>query len=566
MAVVIASDLRQGHGRRAPAARRLVQARAPRPHDDRRAQRRRQDDAAADARGGDVDRRRRARARQGHARRAARPAPAARARPQPARLRPVRLRASSSSSRPSCARSSRRWPTATTKAIDRYADVYAPLRGRRRLRLARPRARYVHGLGFARRRPRPPAARRSPAASSRAPRWPGRSPPSPTCCCSTSRRTTSTSSRWSGSSRRWSASTRRSCSSPTTAGSWRRWAPACSSSRPAARASSRAPGTRGARSRPRASSRSARRSSSSRPRSSAWSASSSASATRRPRRRQAQSRVKKLDKIERIERDPRDGRALGFEFKKPERSGRVIFELEDGRLRGRATRRESCSTDAELWLERGEHVSLVGPNGTGKTTLIEALAGERELDGGRLRSGHNVKIGYLSQHDEELEGGSARTVLEACVKRTGLHARTQARALLGRFLFSGEEADKPLDGLSGGERKRLALAILVQSGANVLILDEPTNHLDLESREALEDALRGVPGLAAARHPRPRAARRGRHAHGRDRGLRRCAPTSAAGPSTRACARSARPRARTRRARRRTRRAAATPARLTPPG
>jgi ATP-binding cassette subfamily F protein 3 len=206
--------------------------------------------------------------------------------------------------------------------------------------------------------------------------------------------------------------------------------------------------------------------------------------------RQAQDRLKKLNKIERIERDPRDGRALEFAFKKPERSGRVIFELEDGRLEvpGRV-----LLADAELWLERGEHVSLVGPNGTGKTTLIQALVGERALDGGKLRSGHNVKVGYLSQHAEELEGGGARTALEAAVKRTGLPPN-QARALLGRFLFSGEEADKPLDGLSGGERRRLSLAILVQSGSNVLILDEPTNHLDLESREALEDALQSFPG------------------------------------------------------------------------
>src|SRR5215213_11193652 len=209
--------------------------------------------------------------------------------------------------------------------------------------------------------------------------------------------------------------------------------------------------------------------------------------------RQAQSRVKKLDKIERITRDPKDGRALAFEFKKPERSGRVIFELEDGRLEVGSHPPKVLLDGAELWLERGEHVSLVGPNGTGKTTLIQALVGARPLEGGRLRSGHNVKVGYLSQHAEELEAGGARTVLEACQKRTGL-SPNQARALLGRFLFSGDEAEKPLDGLSGGERRRLSLAILVSSGANVLILDEPTNHLDLESREALEDALRSFPG------------------------------------------------------------------------
>jgi ATP-binding cassette subfamily F protein 3 len=211
--------------------------------------------------------------------------------------------------------------------------------------------------------------------------------------------------------------------------------------------------------------------------------------------RQAQSRVKALNKIERIDRDPRDTRELGFQFAKPERTGRVIFELEDGRLEvGEGARRKLLLEDAEIWLERGEHVSLVGPNGTGKTTLIEALAGRRPLDGGKLRTGHNLKVGYLSQHDSELEGlGNARTVAEAAVKRTGL-TPNQARSLLGRFLFSGEDAEKPLDGLSGGERKRLALAILLSQGANVLILDEPTNHLDLESREALEDALKGFEG------------------------------------------------------------------------
>jgi ATP-binding cassette subfamily F protein 3 len=209
--------------------------------------------------------------------------------------------------------------------------------------------------------------------------------------------------------------------------------------------------------------------------------------------RQAQSRVKKLDKIERITRDPKDGRALAFSFKPPERSGRVIFELEDARVEVGSHPPRVLLDDAELWLERGEHVSLVGPNGTGKTTLLEALVGARELDGGKLRSGHNVKLGYLSQHTEELSAGGARTALEAATKRTGLPPN-QARALLGRFLFSGEEAEKPLDGLSGGERRRLSLAILVASGANVLILDEPTNHLDLESREALEDALRSFQG------------------------------------------------------------------------
>jgi ATP-binding cassette, subfamily F, member 3 len=206
------------------------------------------------------------------------------------------------------------------------------------------------------------------------------------------------------------------------------------------------------------------------------------------RARQAQSRAKRLDKTTRIERDPRDGKSLGFNFAAPQRSGRVVLELEKASLSAGA---KPLLHDAELWLERGEHVSLVGPNGSGKTTLIDTLAGRRELERGKLRRGHNAEIGYLSQHAEEL--GSQGTVLEAAQRATGL-TPNKARALLGRFLFSGEEAEKPLAGLSGGERRRLSLAILVQSGANLLILDEPTNHLDVESREALEDALRSFPG------------------------------------------------------------------------
>ena len=203
------------------------------------------------------------------------------------------------------------------------------------------------------------------------------------------------------------------------------------------------------------------------------------------RARQAQSRAKKLQKIDRVSRDASDGAALAFAFKPPERSGRVVFELTDGEVEIAG---KTLVENAELWLERGEHVSLVGPNGSGKTTLIETLAGRRELASGKLSTGHNVKIGYLSQHADELSTGTARTVVEAAQHATKL-TPGKARALLGRFLFSGEDAEKPLDGLSGGERRRLSLAILVQSGANVLILDEPTNHLDLESREALEQAL-----------------------------------------------------------------------------
>ncbi len=206
------------------------------------------------------------------------------------------------------------------------------------------------------------------------------------------------------------------------------------------------------------------------------------------RARQAQARVKKLDRIERVEGPGAAARTLEFGFKAPERSGRVVFELEHATISAGEKR---LLTDAEMWLERGEHVSLVGRNGSGKTTLLDVLTGRREPAEGRLRRGHNVQIGLLSQHADEL--GESGTVLDAAQRATKL-TPNKARALLGGFLFSGEEAEKPLAGLSGGERRRLALAILVHSGANVLVLDEPTNHLDVDSREALEDALRAFAG------------------------------------------------------------------------
>jgi ATP-binding cassette, subfamily F, member 3 len=206
------------------------------------------------------------------------------------------------------------------------------------------------------------------------------------------------------------------------------------------------------------------------------------------RARQAQARVKKLAKIERLERDPRAGRAAGFQFEQATRSGRVALELEAPQVSaGERTLLEDC----ELWLERGEHVTVVGPNGAGKTTLIETLAGRRPLVEGKLRRGHNVELGFLSQHAEEI--GGEGTALEVAQRATGL-TPNKARAVLGRFLFSGDDAEKEVAVLSGGELRRLSLAILVTSGANVLILDEPTNHLDVESREALEDALRAFDG------------------------------------------------------------------------
>jgi ATP-binding cassette subfamily F protein 3 len=201
--------------------------------------------------------------------------------------------------------------------------------------------------------------------------------------------------------------------------------------------------------------------------------------------RQAQSRVKQIERIkqEAVTRDPRDERVMRFSFPQPERAGRVVLKMEGARIEvpGR-----TLLEHAGLLVERGEHVVVVGPNGAGKTTLIETLAGLREPAAGKVAQGHRVEVGYLSQHAESAAGEG--TVLEAAQRETGLTGQ-KVRDLLGGFLFSGTDVDKRLSDISGGEQRRLSLAILVASGANVLILDEPTNHLDIESREALEDAL-----------------------------------------------------------------------------
>ena len=177
-------------------------------------------------------------------------------------------------------------------------------------------------------------------------------------------------------------------------------------------------------------------------------------------------------------------RGLGFEFLKPARSGRTVVEADGLEV---AIGDRVLLHDATFALERGEHVALVGPNGSGKTTLLERL-----VRGEGFRIGHGVQIGYFSQ--QELELDTRGSVLQCVQSMTGL-SRPDAQSLLGRFLFSGWDAhEKQVSVLSGGERRRLALAVTVASGANFLVLDEPTNHLDLESREALEGALDAFPG------------------------------------------------------------------------
>ena len=213
--------------------------------------------------------------------------------------------------------------------------------------------------------------------------------------------------------------------------------------------------------------------------------------------RQAQAKLTHIGRLEEersgqadtLDRLTTRNRSMGFDFLKPARSGRTVVEASG--LAVKAGDKELLD-DVDFALERAEHVALVGPNGSGKTTLLETMLGRRDRAAGSLRLGHGVEPAYFSQQETELD--ERGTVLDCVQSMTGL-PRQPAQSLLGRFLFSGwEEQSKPVTVLSGGERRRLALAAVVASGANFLVLDEPTNHLDLESREALEAALEAFPG------------------------------------------------------------------------
>ena len=213
----------------------------------------------------------------------------------------------------------------------------------------------------------------------------------------------------------------------------------------------------------------------------------------------AQSLIKKLDKLERIEVDAAENMQIRFRFPPAPRSGKVIFE---------AKTLKKCFDDLTVFegldfiMARQEKVALVGKNGAGKTTLTRMLLEQESCTAGELTVGHNVDIGYYAQNQtDELNGNL--TVMETLEEVAVGDVRKQLRGLLGSFLFSGEDVDKKVKVLSGGEKARLALCKLLLHPYNVLILDEPTNHLDLKSKSVLKEALQRFDGsLVVVSHDR----------------------------------------------------------------
>ena len=200
---------------------------------------------------------------------------------------------------------------------------------------------------------------------------------------------------------------------------------------------------------------------------------------------QAKSREKQLDKIERLEAPTTDNRRMAFRFPPPEPSGREVLTLRNVQ---KAFGDKVLFNKLDADLERKQRVFLLGANGTGKTTLLRLILGLEPPDGGEIRQGHNVSIGYFSQNQLETLDPNI-TVLDTLQITCPLMSNTELRTLLGRFLFSGDQVFKPASVLSGGEKSKLALAKLMLSGPNTLLLDEPTNHMDIPSKDVMADAL-----------------------------------------------------------------------------
>ena len=207
--------------------------------------------------------------------------------------------------------------------------------------------------------------------------------------------------------------------------------------------------------------------------------------------RQVQSRVKTLEKLERVQVPSRSELAARFAFPEPPRSSRVVAELTDATV-GYPDGDGPVVSGATLAVERGQTVALVGPNGAGKTTLLKLILGELSPTAGGVRIGANVRVAAFGQHQADELDGTKRAIE---VFSAGIDpGRRNLRTVLGAFGFRGDDADRRVAELSGGERTRLALARLMVEPVNLLVLDEPTNHLDLPSCDILEDALGAYPG------------------------------------------------------------------------
>lgn len=203
----------------------------------------------------------------------------------------------------------------------------------------------------------------------------------------------------------------------------------------------------------------------------------------------AQSLIKKLDKIDRIEVDEDDNSVMNISFPVSVTPGRVVVEVEH------VTKKYGDKTvlkDISLLVERGSKIAFVGQNGQGKSTLIKAITNDIDYQG-TIKLGHNVQLGYFAQNQAEYLDGEI-TLLETMVNAATDSNRSKVRDMLGAFLFRGDEVEKKVKVLSGGERNRLALCKLLLQPINVLVMDEPTNHLDIKSKNVLKAALQKFEG------------------------------------------------------------------------